>query len=186
LRLFYLYEPTNSNDINSNPFNPKLDRCIPIWQVVSGVVVRQIYAHYKEWEDYQNGMYEPTTKDNEDKLVELAERLLKNPDKFYSVGLKMIGKWIVSANVNLTNKTSNRRAWIGQASCCFEYGVPEVLTRIAWGNLDAPERMKANAIADKIIKSFEDQNKKLHRAVEDNGLFSRHTGNSPYEVRTIE
>lgn len=148
--------------------------------------MEQFYAHYTEWEDYRNGMYEPTKQDNENKLTELAEKLLKNPDKFYSVAIKMIGKWNISARVNLTNVSSNRRAWIGQASCCFECGVPETLTRIAWGNLDAVERLKANSVADKVIRIFEEQNKRIHKTVGSEGLFAGHTADSPDKVGAIE
>lgn len=129
----------------------------------------RFYEHYTKWEDYQNGMYEPTSKENEEKLIDLSIKLLSNPDKFLDVALRMVSKWKVSAKVNLSNADSNRQAWIGQASCCFEYGTPETLTRDAWSRLSAVERIVANSVADKVILIFESgyetKNTQLHMFV---------------------
>jgi len=74
--LYYLYEPTNSNDINSNPFNPKLDRCIPIVPVVSGVVVLN------------------STAENIDCMVGMS----RYPDKYFELAIVDppygIGNWV--------------------------------------------------------------------------------------------
>lgn len=133
---------------------------------MGSVIFTQVFEHYEKWEDYQNGMYKPTPKENEEKLIELSMSLLSNPDKFFDIALKMVNKWKISASVNLTNAQSNRQAWIGQASCCFEYGVPEEVTRTAWSRMSTVERIKANNIADKVIIAFENgykaKNTQLH------------------------
>ena len=114
----------------------------------------RIYHHYTLWEDYHNGLYR-TTWDNEDLLIAKAIELLSNPDLFYSVALEMIDQWPISAEVNLTNKESNRKSWIGQASCCYYANTPEILTCMAWGKLTQNQRDISNAVANKIINHYE-------------------------------
>ena len=72
----------------------------------------------------------------------------------------MINNWKSSADVHLTNKECNRKAWIGQASCCYYANVPEILTCIAWNQLTEKQQQKANLIAKKIIEIYEKKNKK--------------------------
>ena len=116
----------------------------------------QFFSEYTNWEDYLNGMYETTFK-NKEHLISCSFDLLTNLNEFDLVCYNVIDTWIVSSAVNLTNKSSNRRAWLGQASCSFKYATPEILTRIAWGNMSNIQREKANKIADKHILNYEKQ-----------------------------
>ena len=124
----------------------------------------QIYYKYTEWEDFQNGMFETKLK-NEETLIDKAVELLSNEEMFFEVSLKVLDKWGVSSDVNLSNKNSNRQSWIGQAACCYAFKVPETLTRKAWNSLDNITKIKANLIADKIIKIYERKYFELHRDV---------------------
>jgi hypothetical protein len=118
--------------------------------------IKQIFYHYEKWEDFKNGMYK-TIKDIdiENELINKAEKLLSSEYDFYIVAKKMVKEWKISAEVNLTILNSNRQAWIGQASCCYEYGTPENLTKIAWRRLSSESQNKANLIADKVVEEWE-------------------------------
>ncbi len=116
--------------------------------------MRQYYADYQKWEDYINGMYNTTLLDKE-LLVKNAVLLLSDAQKFDKTCKDVINNWKVASAVNLTNKSCNRRAWIGQSACCFEYKVPEILTRVAWGKLTEKQRVSADKIADKHILDYE-------------------------------
>jgi hypothetical protein len=70
----------------------------------------------------------------------------------------MVSEWIYSAEQNLSNSSRNRQAWIGQASCCYKYGVPEHITKYAWRLMSFEQQHKANQIANKVIKIWEDVN----------------------------
>lgn len=114
--------------------------------------MNQYFTHYKNWEDYQNGMWTSHEKSKEIELVELATQCLLNPKEPM---LKVINQWSESTKVNLTNLSSNRKSWLGQAACCLEYGVPETLTRAAWNNLTEEQRNNANEIAKQVIEQWE-------------------------------
>jgi hypothetical protein len=116
--------------------------------------VKKIYYRYELWEDYKNGMYDDGDIHDEE-LINKAKCLLKNNSEFLSASLEMIDKWIYSSKMNLSNKNRNRQAWIGQACCCYLFGVPENLTKIAWHALTESEKSLANAIADKVINYYE-------------------------------
>tara|TARA_R110000787_G_scaffold161960_2_gene275324 strand:- start:1119 stop:1517 length:399 start_codon:yes stop_codon:yes gene_type:complete len=130
----------------------------------------QIYYKYTEWEDFQNGMFETKFK-NEDELILKAAKLLSNEIEFYNTSLKVLDNWKISSDVNLSNKNSNRQSWIGQAACCYAFGVPEILTRKAWNGLDNTIKIKANLIADKIIKVYERKYFEIHTIVGKEMLF---------------
>lgn len=123
--------------------------------------MNRVYHKYTEWEDFKNGMYDSDC-GNYNELLNDAILLLSNSNLFYETALKVIEQWIVSTKENLTNLNSNRRAWIGQASCCMAYGVPESITRDAWAILTDVQRYNANKVADKIISIYENKNRKIH------------------------
>ena len=131
----------------------------------------QVFYHYLEWEDFQAGMYCLEKKDDSEQLIELAKDLLSDPIEFEKVARNMIFDWHKSASHNLTNKKINRRSWIGQATCCYEIGITEILTRESWSRMTPLARLLANRVADKLIKEYEKPNRKLHKNLGDKGLF---------------
>jgi hypothetical protein len=117
--------------------------------------MKQIYAPYTEWEDYKNGMYK--TIKQSDEVIKSGALLLSNEKEFYNTAIELIENWVISTSINLTNNGINKKAWIGQASCCYKYGLTEESTRLAWGLLTDEQKNKANKVADKIIKLWTKQ-----------------------------
>lgn len=109
------------------------------------------YTHYTNWEDWKFGMY----RDVKDKSYYIQKSIdcLKNPE---IPMLKVIKEWRFSSRENLSDLKSNRRSWLGQAACCYEFKSPEHCTREAWGLLTKEDRINANKIADKIIRKWEE------------------------------
>jgi len=116
--------------------------------------MKQQFEHYEKWEDYINGMYR-TSWENESELVEKAKSVLCDSILFLSVMESILENWIIASKINLTNIGCNRRAWLGAAACCYKYGVPEILTRIAWNTMIESEQSEANKTAEKIILQYE-------------------------------
>lgn len=114
-------------------------------------MIQKYYTHYKNWEDWQNGMY----RDVKDKQYYLNKAIecLRNP---YEPMIKVTNEWRYSSRENLSDLTSNRKSWLGQAACCYQFRVPEHITRMAWGKLTKEERINANKIAQKVIKKWEE------------------------------
>lgn len=125
---------------------------------------------YNKWEDFLNGMYRiPDKPYNEDLILDCVN-LLENEKGFFESSLSLIREWKISAEHNLSNKSINRQAWIGQAACCYKYKAPELVTRVAWSRVKPLNKIKANKIADKIIRIYEAENRKLYKGVEEEGL----------------
>lgn len=117
--------------------------------------MKRIHHHYKKWEDYHAGLYVKSKVDGSHVKIEYAKNLLSDPIKFGNYARKMIKSWKFASEHNLTNLEINRRAWLGQATCCYAYGVNEELVKIAWGLIDLNSQRKANNVADTVIKEFE-------------------------------
>ena len=114
-------------------------------------MIQKYYTHYTNWEDWQNGMYRDVS--DKEYYINKAIECLRNPDKAM---LGVIKEWKHSSRENLSDLSSNRKSWLGQAACCYQFNVPEHLTREAWGRLTKEERINANKIADLIIRKWEE------------------------------
>jgi hypothetical protein len=132
--------------------------------------IKQVYYQYHLWEDYLNGMYITPCDIKEVDIVNCIS-LLCNPNLFYSVMNEVIDNWKYSSAVNLTNVNCNRQAWLGAAACCYYYGQPEVVTRLAWNQMSKNKQDIANNVADKIIKLYEAKNNELHKGLGNEMLF---------------
>lgn len=117
--------------------------------------MEQYFEHYEKWEDYINGMYNIPKAEDQEGFCLLALKLLSDKHLFLIACKDVLNTWKISSKVNLTNTGCNRRAWLGQASCCIKYNVPEMCTRMAWGRLTEQQQFEANIIAEMVINSFE-------------------------------
>jgi hypothetical protein len=119
--------------------------------------MQRIFHNYLKWEDWKRGMYRPLQQDSPEaeELITLALHLLSSPRKLYRVMSLVSTKWRYASEMNLSHAAINRQAWLGQAACCYEYHVPEHLTKQAWWRLTQDQRDKANAIADRVILEWE-------------------------------
>jgi hypothetical protein len=112
----------------------------------------RFYASYIYWEDWKNGLYS-----NNSNAVEIVRSvaLLADQNAFLRNAIMMVNTWEIAAAVQLSNKSRNRQAWIGQATCCFSHGASEQSTKDAWWRLEESTRIKANETADKVILTYE-------------------------------
>lgn len=117
---------------------------------------------YWVWEDFKNGMYNTTLDLDTNETIDNCINLLKDAKVFYDCGIELLNKWPISVNQNLSNKSINRRSWLGAACCCYLYDAPEYVTRLAWKQLTELQQSQANEIANKIINEYERKNKSLH------------------------
>ena len=133
--------------------------------------MRQIFEPYWKWEDFQNGMYDPPSAADVLALCERSVALLSNPRAFAAACRDVFDKWPVATAVNLTNMSTNRRAWLGQAACSLVHNVPELATRSAWKDLSDEQRCHANQVADEAIREYEATSEAVHQVVGSAGLF---------------
>lgn len=115
--------------------------------------IKQKFHHYTKWEDFKNGLFN-TSCDFYDEKLNFSIELLSDQEAFYEAGIKMCSEWEYSSEQNLTDSSMNRRAWIGQATCCYNHGAPDYVTKDAWWKLSEDVRTLANETADKIIANW--------------------------------
>lgn len=130
----------------------------PIPKALTRPNIKQVFHHYEKWEDFKAGQFRAVGCDmaaNEE-LIGLAMQLLSNTENLYEAMTSVTLDWVIAAETNLTNRSINRRAWLGQAACCYEFSVPEDLTKAAWWRISTPERDRANGVADRVITEWED------------------------------
>lgn len=116
--------------------------------------MKQSFFHHNFWEDWRNGQFDFNCKDSEDK-AQLCIELLSSKRKFRSSIKDVIQYWPFSARHNLSNISMNRKAWLGQASCCFSCNAPDFVTKLAWNTLPLEIRRQANFVAGQAITDWE-------------------------------
>lgn len=116
--------------------------------------INQVFYHFSKWEDFKNGLYNSSCNNFEEKKI-LSIELLSNQEDFYNISLDMFKSWPYSTEHNLTDNTINKKAWIGQATCCFNHNAPDYVTKEAWWELDEETRTNANLTAKKALKKWQ-------------------------------
>ena len=118
-------------------------------------MVDRVYHHHERWEDYRAGFYALTYAEQM-RGARDAARLLSDSTECYAAMSGVVREWENAAEHNLTDMGQNRRAWLGQAACCWALGLPSFVTRQAWNTLMAgADQDDANAIADTVIAEWE-------------------------------
>ena len=116
----------------------------------------QKYYHYTEWEDFQNGMYNEEKCGRADR-VSMAIRLLTNLKELYEQMTRVTVEWRHATEQNLTNKSINHQAFLGQTACNIWKGIKEDETREAWGYLTSEHRIRANKVADRVYQEWSER-----------------------------
>ena len=115
--------------------------------------IAQVSHPWWTWEDHKDGMYS-TAVDWQSKIP-LARELLAAPERLEPAMAAVVDAWPISTEHHLTNPSENRKAWLGQAACRLDAGVPAMATRSAWPQLTDAERATANACASRVIREWE-------------------------------
>jgi len=86
----------------------------------------RIFHTWEKWECYKAGFYEskPPKGMTEQEALDAYRELLADIDRFGHVLGRVIKEWKYSCEHYLTNENMNRIAWLGQASLCYELGIP--------------------------------------------------------------
>jgi len=119
--------------------------------------IERKFHNYKNWECFGQGMYETTCFMDKYAMINDCELLLSCPEWLWESMTFVTHHWLTSSEQHLTNMSRNRKAFLGQAACCFSHGAPEYLTKLAWFNLDEKTQKKANEVASEVIKDWEEK-----------------------------
>ena len=120
--------------------------------------IERIYHPYWEWEEVSFNMWGSVG--DKDKYLKEAIKFTGNHIAYGFYMLKVAKEWAKSCEHNLTNKTQNRKAWIGHAACAYKFKCPEHIVRLAWGHLSEDQQRRANKQAEQTIKWWESKHAK--------------------------
>ena len=121
--------------------------------------IKPIWNNYKNWEDYQNKMYENK---NDKEIIKQCYEILTS-DNLKENMEDVTKTYVISTKVNLTNRMFNPVSWLGQATCNLLIGATARETCQAWLTMTKEQQLKANNIAKAVIKEWREKHESLHR-----------------------
>lgn len=116
--------------------------------------VERIYHPYWDWEEIGFNMWGNV--ENKSEMLEWAIVFTGDHIRYGAYMMKVVKEWERSCEHNLSNKTQNRKSWIGHAACAMANGCPEHIVREAWSHLTKVEQTSANEMAQYAINYWEE------------------------------
>lgn len=124
---------------------------------------RRFWCAYTDLEEYHAGMWKTVHGEEPQlRMIAKAVSVLGFEARFAAALSCVLERWPVSCLAEFTSP-GNHLAWLGQAACCIDAGVPESLTRRAWWKLTEDEREKANAVARSAVSEWRNRWGKSYR-----------------------
>lgn len=115
--------------------------------------LKRVYHPFQDWEEIPANMWGEV--ENKDQALRQAIKFTGNAELYGSYMMRVVRDWPVSCENALTDYTINRKAWIGHAAVALAIGVPENITRQAWGMLTNEQQRLANRQAEYAISTWE-------------------------------
>lgn len=115
----------------------------------------QQWTKYTEWEDWLNGMWGKSQKEDAD--LSLAVSFTGNYIAYRSAMKEVVCMWPRTMLNSLTNPSTNKRAFIGHCAVSFAHGIPEYITRKAWFMLTDTQRKLADNEAQKVYYKWKEK-----------------------------
>lgn len=109
----------------------------------------RVYHPVTQWEEIAHNMWGEVA----DRQAAIASAIAFTGDhrSYGKSMMRVVLEWPISCENALTDNNLNRRAWVGHAAVALAIGIPEDITRIAWGHLTDEQRILANKEADRAI-----------------------------------
>jgi hypothetical protein len=120
--------------------------------------MERIFHTWDKWESFYAGFFNsnPPAGISKKEAEQLYYELLSDEEEFDRVLSKIIIEWPHSCEHNLTNKTLNRIAWMGQAALAYKHGIPAQF-RGGYNLLSKEQQKAADAVALKYINVWMEQ-----------------------------
>lgn len=116
--------------------------------------MKRIWHPYNRWEDWKAGMWRKVNPEEEDGFVVKAIQFTGDAELYGSFMFRVTREWPFSCEHNFTERSMNRRAWVGHAAACMAIECPEYLTRRAWWMLKQEQRDAADVQATAAIMAW--------------------------------
>lgn len=119
--------------------------------------IKQVWVPYWMWEDLINGMWRKLPKEEELEMLTKSIEFTGDWVKYGAAMIEVVKAWPLTMLNNLTNPSMNKRAFLGHCACCYEFGCPEYITRLAWRELTDRQRFDADEIAQMVIDEWHEK-----------------------------
>jgi hypothetical protein len=110
---------------------------------------------YEDWECFKAGMYRTECENWQDVQGQCVELL--SSDELIETMLHITVAWPVSTKHYFTKSAGTWVPWLGHASCCFELGAPNWVTKKAWHDLSRDQQAQANMAAASAHENYMDR-----------------------------
>jgi hypothetical protein len=120
----------------------------------SGTDIKQKFIPYWNWECYKSGMWLKVDKITESEMLGEAIKFTSDHILYGRAMSEVIFKWVNSMDNFLTNKSINRKAYLGHCAVFYKKQIPEYIVRKAWKHLSDNQRVLANLEAEKNINKW--------------------------------
>lgn len=133
--------------------------------------IKQIYHNYNLWEDYKNGMWKKVSKEDEEGMLQIAIEFMSNHIKWGKAMIDVVDNWNYTCEQNLTDAAIYHKPFIGQCAVCYEFKIPEYITRLVWNKLTDEQQVLANKQAGIAIRKWKTQHIKKNKNYVNKELF---------------
>lgn len=114
----------------------------------------RIFHHFSKWENVEYDFFATRHKEwDEDTCKSKYTELMTDLVEFERVLILVTSEWRYACEQNLTNKSLNRIAWLGQASMSYKYKIPAIYSS-GWQLLDDDQKHAANEVALKVLNDW--------------------------------
>jgi len=120
----------------------------------------RVYRPYWDWEEVNANMWGAVK--NSKAATKKAVVFTGDHRLYGRFMMRVVNEWPNSCENALTDYSLNRKAWVGHAACALALGIPENITRLAWGKLTDEQRLLANKEAERAIQHWEYNYAKSH------------------------
>lgn len=116
--------------------------------------IKRVYHPHWLWEEVAHNMWGSVKE--KDWYLEIAIEFTGDAEIYGEYMMRVVKEWKYSCEHNLSNRSQNRKAWVGHAACALALQCPEDIVRQAWGHLTEQQQIEANAAADRAIAHWEE------------------------------
>lgn len=114
--------------------------------------IKQVWHDVRDWEEVAHNMWGEV--DDRKTALWLAVSFTSDHNLYGSYMRRVVEEWPISTENALTDPHLNQKAWLGHAAVAMAHGIPEDVTRQAWGYLNNEQKLLANKEAERTIAAW--------------------------------
>ena len=116
--------------------------------------IKQVWHDVREWEEVAHNMWGEA--ENPSYALEVAIGFTSDHELYGRYMRRVAREWPISCENALTDPHLNHKAWIGHAAVALAHGIPEDITRKAWGYLTDEQKLLANKEAERAVAAWKE------------------------------